>query len=51
VIIEEWGDENALEGHVRRVEPFGFTKVSARGIEELRVNVIIDFDNSAMVTV
>ncbi|MEE4186787.1 MAG: efflux transporter periplasmic adaptor subunit, partial [Gammaproteobacteria bacterium] len=30
------------EGRVRRVEPFGFRKVSALGIEEQRVNVIID---------
>jgi HlyD family secretion protein len=43
VIIEEWGGETALEGRVRLVEPFGFTKVSALGIEEQRVNVIIDF--------
>ena len=42
VIIERWGGEQALEGRVRRVEPFGFTKVSALGIEEQRVNVIID---------
>ncbi|MDX1431083.1 MAG: HlyD family efflux transporter periplasmic adaptor subunit [Gammaproteobacteria bacterium] len=43
VIIEEWGGEGALDGRVRLVEPFGFTKVSALGIEEQRVNVIIDF--------
>jgi HlyD family secretion protein len=43
VLIESWGGENPLEGEVRRVEPFGFTKVSALGIEEQRVNVIIDF--------
>ena len=43
VIIDGWGGDQALDGRVRRVEPFGFTKVSALGIEEQRVNVIIDF--------
>jgi HlyD family secretion protein len=43
VIIDNWGGDKPLEGIVRRVEPFGFTKVSALGIEEQRVNVIIDF--------
>lgn len=42
VIIERWGGESALEGRVRVVEPFGFRKISALGIEEQRVNVIID---------
>ena len=42
VIIEGWGGDQPLEGQVRRVEPFGFTKISALGIEEQRVNVIID---------
>ncbi len=43
VIIDNWGGAEPLNGRVRRVEPFGFLKVSALGIEEQRVNVIIDF--------
>jgi len=43
VIIEDWGGSENLSGRINRVEPFGFTKVSALGIEEQRVNVIIDF--------
>ncbi len=42
VMIEGWGGDKPLTGRVRRVEPFGFTKVSALGIEEQRVNVIVD---------
>lgn len=42
VLVERWGGDVELYGRVRRVEPFGFTKVSALGIEEQRVNVIID---------
>ena len=43
VEISGWGGEGPLQGRVRIVEPFGFTKISALGIEEQRVNVIIDF--------
>jgi len=45
VLIEQWGGEQTLHGRVRRVEPFGFTKISALGIEEQRVNVIIDIED------
>lgn len=43
VIIENWGGPAPLRARVRIVEPYGFTKVSALGIEEQRANVIADF--------
>ena len=46
VIVDDWGGDTPLEGKVRLVEPFGFTKISALGIEEQRVNVVIDFISS-----
>ena len=44
-LIERWGGKNPLRGHVRIVEPSAFTKLSALGVEEQRVNVIIDMDD------
>ncbi len=43
VIVENWGGPAPLRAKVRLVEPYGFTKVSALGIEEQRTNVIADF--------
>lgn len=46
VVIQEWGGETDLQGIVKKVEPFGYTKVSSLGIEEQRVDVIIDFTDA-----
>jgi len=48
VLIEQWGGNQPLMARVRRVEPAGFMKVSALGVEEQRVNVIIDFTDPAV---
>jgi HlyD family secretion protein len=42
-IIDDWGGEKPLRARVRTVEPGAFTKISALGVEEQRVNVILDF--------
>jgi HlyD family secretion protein len=47
VLYERWGGENPLTGRVRRVEPVGFTKISALGVEEQRVLIISDITSPA----
>jgi HlyD family secretion protein len=45
VLITRWGGDGALNAKVRLIEPFGVTKISSLGIEEQRVNVIIDLSD------
>lgn len=42
VEFDRWGGEQSLTGQVRIIEPTGFTKISALGVEEQRVRIIVD---------
>ena len=46
-LIEQWGGDRPIGAVVRRVEPAGFLKVSALGVEEQRVWVVLDLENPA----
>lgn len=44
-VITDWGGDRALMATVRRIEPSGFTKVSALGVEEQRVHALLDLED------
>jgi HlyD family secretion protein len=46
--LENWGGDGVLGATVRLIEPAGFTRTSALGVDEQRVNVVLDLDDSAV---
>ena len=44
VLVTRWGGTDDLEAKVKRVEPSAFTKISALGVEEQRVNIILGLE-------
>lgn len=49
VLLTRWGGDAPLHGRVRVVEPGGFTKISALGVEEQRVLVVVALDDPVAV--
>jgi HlyD family secretion protein len=45
-VLDGWGGDRTLQARVRLIEPYGFTKISALGVEEKRTRVILDFVDS-----